>query len=101
MKWDDLKFVLEVGRNRTLAAAGRALGVDPTTVGRRILAIEKELNSRFFDRTGDGYIATHTGQIAIAHAEEMESMSMSLSLQVDGSDRRIEGLGSGPINHVA
>ncbi len=91
MNWDDLRFVLEVGRRRTLAAAGRALGVDPTTVGRRIFAIEKELGSRLFDRTGDGYIATHAGQIAIAHAKDMENMSMSLSRQVDGSDKRIEG----------
>ncbi len=91
MNWDDLRFVLAVGRHRTLAAAGRAIAVAPTTVGRRILAIEAELGSRLFDRTGEGYLPTHTGQIAINHAEEFEGTALSLSRQVEGSDSRIEG----------
>ena len=79
MNWDDLKIVLAVGRRLTLAAAGRDLGVDPTTVGRRIVAIEEELGTRLFDRTGAGYAATHTGAIAIAHAEEMELKALALA----------------------
>lgn len=82
MNWDDL---------RTLAAAGRALAVDPTTVGRRVLAIEAELGSRLFERTADGHLATHTGQIAIAHGETMERTAFSLSHQLEGSDARVAG----------
>ncbi len=91
MIWDDLRYVLAVGRQRTLAAAGRELGVDPTTVGRRIIAIETELGSRLFDRTSDGFFGTHTGAIAIAHAEAIEIKTLALAQSIEGSDIRVEG----------
>jgi DNA-binding transcriptional LysR family regulator len=91
MNWDDLRFVLAVGRRQTLAAAGRDIGVDPTTVGRRILAIEAELGSRLFDRTSEGYFATHTGETAITHAGEMELRALALAQKIEGSDERVEG----------
>ena len=91
MNWDDLRFVLAVGRRQTLASAGRDIGVDPTTVGRRIVAIEAELGSRLFDRTSDGYFATHTGKIAIAHAEEIELKALALAQKIEGSDERVAG----------
>lgn len=91
MNWDDLRHVLAVGRSGTLSAAGRSLRVDPTTVGRRILAIEAELGSRLFERTGDGYVATHTGHLALAHAEDVERTTLALIRQVEGSDTRVEG----------
>lgn len=91
MNWDDLRFVLAVSRKRTLAAAGRDIGVDPTTVGRRIIAIEAELGSRLFDRTSDGFFATHTGAIAIAHAEAIELKALALVQEIEGSDTRVAG----------
>ncbi len=93
MNWDDLRYVLAVGRQRTLAAASRALGVDATTVGRRILAIEEKLGTRLFERTRDGFAPTHTGEIAIARAEEIELHALALKREVEGSDRRVEGPG--------
>lgn len=91
MSWDDLRFVLAVGRRRTLAAAGRDLGVDPTTVGRRIIALETELGSRLFDRTADGLSPTHTGEVTIARAAAMELEALALAQAVAGSDVRVEG----------
>jgi DNA-binding transcriptional LysR family regulator len=91
MEWGDLRFVLTVARERTLAAAGRKLRVDPTTVGRRVLALEEQLGVRLFDRTGEGYLMTHAGGIATGHAEKMEAIVRALEQQIEGSDRRIEG----------
>lgn len=91
MNWDDLRYVLAVGRLHTFAAAGREMGVDPTTVGRRILAIESELDARLFDRTGDGLFPTHAGKIAIARAERIEIDTLALAREVEGSDGRPEG----------
>lgn len=70
--WNDLRFLLAVGRSGTLAGAGAALGVDPTTVGRRIAALEQDLDVRLFDRTADGWVLTVAGrrvQSAAARAE--------------------------------
>jgi len=91
MSWDDLKFVLAVGRAGTLAAAARLLKVDATTVGRRIMAIESDLGARLFERTGTGYLPTHAGHKALSHAETMELTALSLSHQIDGSDQNVEG----------
>ncbi len=91
MNWDDLRFVLAVARGLTLAVAARALQADPTTVGRRILAIEAGLGARLFHRTGDGYLPTPAGQLAIARAEEMEALTLSLARAVEGSDALAEG----------
>ncbi len=91
MNWDDLRYVLAVGRRRTLAAAGRALKVDPTTVGRRILAIEGLLGTRLFERTSDGFTPTHTGEVVIARAGEIELQTLALEREVEGSDHRVEG----------
>jgi DNA-binding transcriptional LysR family regulator len=42
MDWDNLRFFLELARAGTLVAAARRLGVDHTTVARRMQALEKQ-----------------------------------------------------------
>lgn len=91
MDWDALKFVLAVARHGTLAAAARDLGVDPTTVGRRITALETSLGTRLFDRMPDGYWLTEAGEIAAAQSEDMEGTALALRDRISGSDRRIAG----------
>jgi len=91
MNWDDLRYVLAVARQRTLAGAGRELGVDPTTVGRRLVAIEMELGARLFERTGEGFSETDAGQIAVARAAEVELQTSAIERELRGSDSRIEG----------
>lgn len=53
MNWDDLRFLVTLGREGTLAAAARRLGVDQTTVARRLRALEERLGTPLFER-GDG-----------------------------------------------
>lgn len=91
MNWDDLRYVLAVGRRRTLTAAGSDLKVDATTVGRRVLAIEESLGTRLFERTSTGFSPTHTGAVAVARAEEIELQALALEHDVEGSDLRAEG----------
>src|SRR6476646_1732308 len=82
--WDDVRFFLEVSRRHTLAAAARQLGVDYTTVGRRIAALEREIGSKLFERTPDGFVATEAGEGLRAAAERMEAAAL-------GADRRLSG----------
>ena len=42
MDWDNLRFFLELSRAKKLTVAARRLGVDHTTVARRVQALEKE-----------------------------------------------------------
>ena len=48
MDWDDLRLVLAVCRAGTLSGAARALGVNYSTVFRRINSIEKDNKLRLF-----------------------------------------------------
>jgi DNA-binding transcriptional LysR family regulator len=91
MNWDDLKVVLALARAGTLAGAARDLGVDATTVGRRVAALEAALRARMFDRLSGGYVATGAGHRAIALAEEMEGAARSFRNEIEGTDQRIEG----------
>src|SRR4051812_26060695 len=62
MSWDDLRVFLAVQRTGSHGAAARALRVDPTTVGRRVGALERELGVRLFARTPSGLDLTRDGK---------------------------------------
>jgi DNA-binding transcriptional LysR family regulator len=89
MDWDDLRFVLAVGRTRTLSAAARHLGVNHTTVLRRIRQIETGLGVGLFERHRDGYTPTAAGGEAIALGERLEG-------QIDGLERELAGRDARP-----
>src|SRR5690606_9239160 len=49
LNWDDLKFFLEVARTRKASSAAKRLGVDYTTVSRRIGSLEGALGTLLFE----------------------------------------------------
>ena len=71
--WNDLRYVLAVGRGRTLVEAARLLGVDGTTVSRRLAALQKAAGKRIFQRLPDGRLElTGAGGELAVLAERME-----------------------------
>jgi DNA-binding transcriptional LysR family regulator len=76
--WNDLTFFLELARRGRLGAASKRLGVDHTTVGRRISQLEKALNTKLFDRTAQGFELTEAGQRLFGHAEVMERTAVEI-----------------------
>lgn len=91
MNWDDLKYVLALHRAGTLVRAGKLLGVNTSTVGRRILALEEGLGARLFDRMAGSYQPTQAASRVVACAEEMELQANALHRQIKGLDSRVEG----------
>ena len=61
LDWNDLRTFLAVHRSGTLARAATTLGINATTVGRRLAVLEEELGAKLFDRTPDGYSVTQAG----------------------------------------
>lgn len=78
MNWDDLKFVAALARAGSLARTAAVLGVDHTTVGRRVDAAERALGLRLFTRTAAGYLLTREGEQLVAPLREVEDSVLAL-----------------------
>ena len=71
--WDHLKVVLAIWRGGSLTSAAQQLGLDQTTVGRRLTTFENQLDTSLFLRAKSGFIATEAGQIVIENAQKIEA----------------------------
>ncbi len=91
MNWDDVRFFLALCREGTVSQAGRALGVNHTTVARRIAAFEQELGTRLFDRTRDGYAMTQAAENMYDQALDMESYALAIDRAMYGQDAELKG----------
>lgn len=70
--WDDLRIFLSVARSETLSGAGKALRMDPATVGRRIARLEETMGQPLFVKSPQGYALTEAGIRLTDHAERAE-----------------------------
>lgn len=70
--WDDLKALLAVARGGSTLAAARAMGVNQTTVGRRLEALEAALGLKLVERAQSGSRLTEAGRDLVLEAERVE-----------------------------
>lgn len=89
--WNDLRVFLAVARLGTISLAGERLGIEHSTVSRRIDRLESRLGTILFDRRRTGYSLTDTGLRLIPHAEKMESALLAAIGQSHGATEFIEG----------
>ena len=89
--WDDLRIFLAVARSRHLAPAARSLGMDATTVGRRLRRLATALQSELFELEGGERRLTEHGQALFAHAETIESTALSALGEVGGDSSQATG----------
>ncbi len=73
LEWTDFRFFLEVARTGKATSAGERLGVEHSTVSRRINRLEQSLGSVLFDRRRNGFSLTDAGKALVPHAERMEN----------------------------
>lgn len=76
--WDDLKIFLAVARKRKLARAAIALGMDETTVSRRLKRLENDMGQTLFERLRTGHILTSYGEKILTEIEQIESHAQGL-----------------------
>ena len=91
MDWDDLRYFLAVARAGSLSGAAVQLGVNHSTISRRIQAFEKRHDFRLFERLPAGYALTQAGENIYARAVEMESQAQSVEREIFGQDSRLQG----------
>src|SRR3954462_10636509 len=71
---DDLLVLLAVSRSARFTTAAQALGLNHTTVSRRIAALEKALGGRVLSRAAGGWELTELGERAVQAAEQVEAV---------------------------
>lgn len=92
MDWDDLRFVLATFRTGSALGAARALGVNQTTVVRRIAHIEETIGADLFERKQSGYDATALGRDVAATAELIEAHVQALEDAIAAGHRKLTGV---------
>ena len=91
MNWDDLRTVLAVSRAETLLGAAKRLGVNQTTVSRRVKAAEAALGARLFARVRGRHVATGLGVEVTTHAERIEAEVLALAARADKEGATLTG----------
>ncbi len=89
--WDDLRFFLSVAHQGSLAGAARALGVNHSTVFRRLNALESAAGVRLFDRLPSGYVLTEAGEDMLVSATRVADLMDDLNRRLVGRDYRLSG----------
>jgi len=84
LAWDDLRLVKAVAETGSLPGAADRLGVNHSTVFRRLKQIEETLGLALFEKSRAGYTATACGEEVIAIAERIDE-------DVSGFMRKLAG----------
>jgi DNA-binding transcriptional LysR family regulator len=90
--WNDLKYFLSVARHRSTIAAGKAMGVNQSTVHRRLAALERRLGRQLVTRHASGYRLVEFGEALLPYAQRVEIAISDLETHVTGADRDVAGV---------
>ena len=90
--WDDVRYFLAVARGGSVRAAAARLGVNHSTVLRRIAQLEESLGAQMFEKQPSGYRLTEAGEEVLELAGQMEASSHQLETRVFGRDQSVRGL---------
>ncbi len=91
MNWDDLRYVAALARHGSLAKTAARLGVEHTTVGRRVDAAERSLNLKLFTRTPAGYLLTQDGDQLVSRLQAVEDAVLELERGVRAKTDELAG----------
>jgi DNA-binding transcriptional LysR family regulator len=89
--WGDLQFFAAVAESGAIGGAARRLGVNHSTVLRRIARLEDALACRLFDRLPSGYALTASGNALAEHLAGLSEQVDSVQRHLTGLDPAIEG----------
>jgi DNA-binding transcriptional LysR family regulator len=84
---DDLRYLVAIARSGSRQAVARDLGVDDTTVSRRLHALEKVLGVRLLQRSADGWDLTEVGRAVAESAARIEEVVPGTAELVGGTSQ--------------
>lgn len=75
MQWNHLRLLLALKEGGSMAAAGRLLQVEHSTVSRQVQALEADMGAQLLLRGREGLILTPVGLRMLRAAEEMDAVA--------------------------
>src|SRR5687768_1617956 len=82
LDWNDLRYFLRAAQAGTLAGAARAMGVEHSTIGRRLSSLERRLGEPLVIRAPDGLHLTPLGASLVPLVEEVDRAVAAVQGQV-------------------
>ncbi|HBZ94386.1 MAG TPA: LysR family transcriptional regulator [Pseudomonas sp.] len=89
LSWDDLRIIKTLSECGNRAATAKKLGINVSTVSRRLAQVEKTLGVAMFDHRRSGYMLT-------AEGEELRALGERVELDIVSVTRRVSRAGQGP-----
>jgi len=89
--WDDMRVFLAVARAEGLSGAAPVLKMDPSTLGRRIARLERNLGAALFVKSPQGYALTDLGERMKERASEAEVHLSRIMEEGQGDDAGLTG----------
>lgn len=93
LSWDDLRIIKTLSECGNRAATAKKLGVNVSTVSRRVAAVEKTLGVRLFDHRRSGYMLT-------AEGAELRALGERVELDIVSVTRRVSRAGKGTLGKL-
>jgi molybdate transport repressor ModE-like protein len=91
LAWDDFRYVKAIADTGSLNGAAQSLGVNHSTMFRRLAQIEQQLGSRLFERRRGGYVLTTCGEEMVRLAERFGGDIAAFERKITGQDLRPSG----------
>jgi len=92
LDWNDLRYFLAIARNGSMMAAAKALGVNQSTVHRRLDELERQLGHRLISRHPTGYRLTELGEELRSYAERIEDSVADFERRVSAWGKEYSGV---------
>jgi DNA-binding transcriptional LysR family regulator len=91
VNWDDLRIFLAIARAERISAAAKRLGLDHSTVSRRVAALEESLGARVIERSPSGIKLTPHGNELLTYAERIEAELLTATHNLGGREAQLSG----------
>ncbi|MGE7992651.1 LysR family transcriptional regulator [Pseudomonas sp. NPDC089554] len=93
LSWDDLRIIKTLSECGNRADTAKKLGINVSTVSRRVAQVEKTLGVALFDHRRSGYMLTTEG-------EELRALGERVELDIVSVARRVSRGGQGPLGKL-
>jgi DNA-binding transcriptional LysR family regulator len=92
LDWNDLRYFIAVARHGSTVGAARALGMNQSTVQRRLARLERSIGKPLVTRSPAGYRLTELGQAMVAHADRVAQAVGEFEQHLQGATRDAAGV---------